>query len=105
MDLRWRRVDGHERHRELMGLQYPSHWSVLRFDLGPNWITGHPITGRPIQTKSNVFHYTTIGLPYKRSNQTPPFQAPFGPIEFLRNQLLKTDGPPNGVVFSLVSRN
>jgi hypothetical protein len=36
--------------------------------------------------------------------QTCP-KAPFGYIEFLRNQFLKTDGPSNGTVFAPVFRN
>jgi hypothetical protein len=31
--------------------------------------------------------------------------VPFGSIEFLRKQILKTDGPLNEIVFALLSRN
>jgi hypothetical protein len=34
-----------------------------------------------------------------------PTMLLFESIEFLRNQLLKTDRPPNGPVFTLVFRN
>jgi hypothetical protein len=32
-------------------------------------------------------------------------KSPFGSIEFLRNRILKTDGPPNVIAFALVFRN
>jgi hypothetical protein len=33
------------------------------------------------------------------------YKSPFGLIEFLRNQFLKIDGPPNEIVFAPVFRN
>jgi hypothetical protein len=68
----------------------------------------HPNAGAHLRSKisllpSLLFDCPSFGGITVDTNHVP--KSPFGSIELLKNQLLKSNGPSNGTVFALVFRN